>query len=151
MKTNNNPLMTIDNVSKEGSSRNGTGVIDQGRQNVAPLVKLGLDVHIASIVAVVQEGALPPKPARRLSRDQLLALVRQHVERGATVHCVQESCGFDLVLHRELVAAGAQSMLITPIRLDEARWPDQRRGRGRARLSLTGYQHINPHFMKKVH
>jgi transposase len=121
MKTNNNPLMTINNVSKEASHRNATGVIDQGRQKVAPMIKLGLDVHIASIVAVVQEGALPPKPARRLSRDQLLALVGQQVERGAAVHCVQESCGFGFVLHRELIAAGAQSMLITPIRLDEAR------------------------------
>src|SRR6476619_1761560 len=121
MKTNNNPLMTINNVSKEGSPRNATGVIDRGRQKVAPEIKLGLDVHIASIVAVVQEGALPPKPARRLSRDQLLALVRQEVERGGAVHCVQESCGFGFVLHRELVAAGAKSMLITPIRLDEAR------------------------------
>ena len=85
------------------------------------MIKLGLDVHIASIVAVMQEGTLPPKPARRLSREQLLALVRQQVERGAAVHCVQESCGFGFVLHRELVDAGAKSMLITPIRLDEAR------------------------------
>jgi transposase len=126
MKTNNNPLMTINKVSREASRRNRTGAIDRGRecQGVGPLLKLGLDVHIASIVAVIQEGALPPKPARRLSRGELLALIQQHVERGATVHCVQESCGFGFVLHRELVAAGAQSMLITPIRLDEA-------GRGR--------------------
>ena len=79
------PLMTINNVSKEASHRNATGVIDQGRQKVAPMIKLGLDVHIASIVAMVREGALPPKPARRLSREQLLALVRQQVERGAAL------------------------------------------------------------------
>jgi len=34
---------------------------------------------------------------------------------------VQESCGFGFVLHRELVAAGAQSFLITPIALNGQR------------------------------
>ena len=39
--------------------------------------------------------------------------------------CVQESCGFGFVLHRRLVAAGAQSFLITPIALNGARKTDK--------------------------
>jgi transposase len=38
---------------------------------------------------------------------------------------VQESCGFGFVLHRELVAAGAQSFLITPIALNGQRKTDK--------------------------
>jgi hypothetical protein len=92
-------------------------------------IVLGLDVHIASIMVVLRRGALPPEPARRLDRRQLLALVGQFVASGATVHCVQESCGFGFVLHRELEAAGAKSIVITPVRLDV-----QRRGRKTDRL-----------------
>jgi transposase len=38
---------------------------------------------------------------------------------------VQESCGFGFVLHRQLVAAGAQSFLITPIALNGKRKTDK--------------------------
>src|SRR6185503_16959760 len=38
---------------------------------------------------------------------------------------VQESCGFGFTLHRELVAAGAQSFLITPIALNGPRKTDK--------------------------
>jgi transposase len=38
---------------------------------------------------------------------------------------VQESCGFGFVLHRELLAAGAQSFLITPIALNGKRKTDK--------------------------
>jgi len=41
------------------------------------------------------------------------------------VYCVQESCGFGFVLHRELAAAGAQSFLITPIALNGRRKTDK--------------------------
>lgn len=83
-------------------------------------IHLGLDVHIASIVVVVQHGVLAPEPARRLDRPQLLALVARWIAAGAQVHCVQESCGFGFVLHRELEAAGAHSMVITPVSLEES-------------------------------
>ena len=38
---------------------------------------------------------------------------------------MQESCGFGFVLHRELLAAGAQSFLITPIALNGKRKTDK--------------------------
>jgi transposase len=83
------------------------------------LLKLGLDVHIGRIVVVAQEGSLPPKPARRMSRGQLLKLIAEEVARGVGVACVQESCGFGFVLHRELEALGARSYVITPVRLED--------------------------------
>jgi transposase len=114
--------MTSTKLSEEDPQSNGPDASGDSAGRVgALLVKLGLDVHIASIMVVIQEGALPPKPARKVSRGQLLELVQRYVQREASVHCVQESCGFGFVLHRELVAAGAQSILITPVRLDEAR------------------------------
>jgi len=43
---------------------------------------------------------------------------------GYQVFCVAESCGFGSSLHRQLVAAGAQSFLITPIALNGQRKTD---------------------------
>lgn len=98
-----------------------TPVIDPAK----PLLKLGLDVHLASIMAVAQQDHSHPKSPRQFSREQLVAHVRQQVAEGFQVFCVQESCGFGFTLHRELVAAGAQSFLITPIALNGARKTDK--------------------------
>jgi transposase len=111
---NNNPLMTLNIVSKPSETSNPAMNPGPGR------IHLGLDVHIASIVVVLQRGLLPPEPARRLDRPQLLALVARLIASGAQVHCVQESCGFGFVLHRALEAAGAQSIVITPVRLEDS-------------------------------
>jgi len=90
-----------------------------------PLLKLGLDVHLEFLMAVAQKGHAALQAPRKFTREQLVAFVRQSVAAGAQVFCVQESCGFGFVLHRELVAAGAQSFLITPIALNGKRKTDK--------------------------
>jgi transposase len=85
----------------------------------APNLKIGLDVHLEWIVAVVQEGNQTPKAPRRFKRAELVDQIRKWKEVGHEIWCVQESCGFGFVLHRELEAAGATSFVITPIVLAE--------------------------------
>jgi transposase len=96
-------------------------VIDPGK----PMLKLGLDVHLEFIMAVAQKDHANPHAPRKFTRNQLLAQVRKWIAEGFQVFCVQESCGFGFVLHRELVAAGAQSFLITPIALNGKRKTDK--------------------------
>jgi len=96
-------------------------VIDPGK----PLLKLGLDVHLEFIMAVAQKDHANPHAPRKFTRDQLVVQVRKWVAEGFQVFGVQESCGFGFVLHRELVAAGAQSFLITPIALNGQRKTDK--------------------------
>lgn len=98
-----------------------TAVIDPAK----PTLKLGLDVHLESIMAVVQKDHGNPQAPRKFTRLQLVAQVKQWVAEGVQVFCVEESCGFGFVLHRELVAAGAQSFLITPIALNGQRKTDK--------------------------
>ena len=98
-----------------------TAVLDPAR----PLLKLGLDVHLEFIMAVVQHDHANPKAPRKFTNDELVKQVAQWVAEGQQVLCVQESCGFGFVLHRRLVAAGAQSFLITPIALNGARKTDK--------------------------
>ena len=80
-----------------------TAVIDPGK----PMLKLGLDVHLQFIMAVAQKDHANPHAPRKFTRAQLLAQVQKWVAEGFQVVCVQESCGFGFVLHRELLAAGA--------------------------------------------
>lgn len=98
-----------------------TAVMDPAR----PLLKLGLDVHLELIMAVAQHDHANPKAPRPFTNTQLVAQVKQWVAEGFQVFCVQESCGFGFTLHRELVAAGAQSFLITPIALNGKRKTDK--------------------------
>lgn len=98
-----------------------TAVIDPAK----PLLKLGLDVHLEFIMAVAQKGHANPHAPRKFTSEQLVAQVKQWVAEGFQVGCVQESCGFGFVLHRALVAAGAQSFLITPIALNGKRKTDK--------------------------
>ena len=90
-----------------------------------PRLALGLDVHLQSITAVAQKDHASLKAPRQFTRAQLVAFVQASVAEGLQVCCVQESCGFGFTLHRELVAAGAQSFLITPIALNGARKTDK--------------------------
>lgn len=90
-----------------------------------PLLKLGLDVHLDFIMAVVQQDHANPQAPRKFTNAQLVEQVKQWVAQGFQVFCVQESCGFGFTLHRELVAAGAQSFLITPIALNGQRKTDK--------------------------
>jgi transposase len=90
-----------------------------------PTLKLGLDVHLEFIMAVAQRDHASPQAPRKFSPDQLVAQVRQWTAEGLAVYGVAESCGFGFVLHRQLVAAGAQSFLITPIALNGKRKTDK--------------------------
>ena len=90
-----------------------------------PLLKLGLDVHLAFIMAVAQKDHSNPQSPRKFTNLELLAQVKRWVTDGFQVVCVQESCGFGFVLHRQLVEAGAQSFLITPIALNATRKTDK--------------------------
>jgi transposase len=90
-----------------------------------PALKLGLDVHLEFIMAVAQRDHASPQAPRKFSCEQLIVQIQKWTAEGLQVFCVQESCGFGFVLHRQLVAAGAQSFLITPISLNGQRKTDK--------------------------
>jgi transposase len=90
-----------------------------------PALKLGLDVHLDFIMAVVQRDHASAQAPRKFWPDQLVEQVRKWVAQGLAVYCAGESCGFGFVLHRRLVEAGAQSFLITPIALNGKRKTDK--------------------------
>ncbi len=89
------------------------------------MLKLGLDVHLQFIMAVVQRGHLGPQAPRKFTRPELVEQVKGWCAEGLQVFAVQESCGFGFVLHRQLLDVGAQSFLITPVVLNGKRKTDK--------------------------
>ena len=90
-----------------------------------PSLKLGLDVHLEFGMAVVQRDHAALQAPRKFTPAQLILQVQRWVAEGLIVYVVQESCGFGFVLHRQRVAAGAQSFLITPLALNGKRKTDK--------------------------
>lgn len=81
-------------------------------------IKLGLDVDLRNVAVAIQCEGGSIGPARKFSREQLIAWVKQKVAQGHAVHAVSECCGFGYTLHEQLVAAGARSIMTTPMRLN---------------------------------
>lgn len=84
---------------------------------------VGLDVDLHFVVAAIQCDHGVIKPAQKLTRPQLLKWVREQTAAGHEVHTVYEACGFGYTLHEELTAAGAVSLVTTPVPLS----PERRR------------------------
>jgi len=80
--------------------------------------KLGLDVDLRYIVAAMQCGRGTIGSARKFLRGQFIAWVKERTAAGQSVFTVYECCGFGYTLHQELVAAGAHSIVTTPMRLN---------------------------------
>jgi transposase len=108
--------------------------------------KLGLDVDLKNIVVAIQCERGVIKPAQKFSRAQLIAWVKEKTAAGHRVHTVYECCGFGYTLHEQLTAAGAASIVTTPMRLNLERRRKNDRLDARelcVRLSryLEGHQH----------
>ena len=63
--------------------------------------------------------------AQKFSRARLLDWIQKQVAAGHEVHTVYEACGFGYTLHHALAAAGARSIVTTPMRLS----PERRRNK----------------------
>jgi len=77
-------------------------------------VRIGMDVHLHQVVAVIRIGAKAFRAARQFTLPAMVAEVARLVAQGYQVHCVQESCGFGFTFHHQLVAAGAHSVVCAP-------------------------------------
>ena len=100
---------------------NNTSELELGRAAVstAVTIKFGLDVHATQVTSCRQiEGRLP-QPAQKLSVEQVLQQVADHIARGHVVYTCYEAgpCGYGL--HRKLTALGAINLVVAPQRWDE--------------------------------
>jgi hypothetical protein len=81
----NSTLHDRTKLIKPGAGGNGA----MGRQ----VFKLGLDVDLRSIAVAIQCERGRIGPARKFTREQLIAWVKQKIAQGHRVHAVSECCG----------------------------------------------------------
>jgi len=127
--------MINNDMKSESASLEATRGQFNGRPSA---IKLGIDVHQAFNVVVVQEGGSHPKPAQRMSKEAFLAwaarLRRNHP--AAAIHAVYEACGFGFGLQRQLVALGIECQVVSPQKLDERQQRVKTDGRDAKALCL---------------
>lgn len=82
-------------------------------------IKLGLDVHAASIVVVRIIENSAPQPAQSFTPAQFRQWARTQLELAETVHSCYEAGPFGFVLHRDLTALGIKNVVTQPVCLDE--------------------------------
>ena len=96
-----------------------TDVAGDNRSKESCPIKLGVDIHRESYVAVAQHGQEHPKPPRKFLPTEFVPWVERLIAAGHEVAVVYESCGFGFDLQRQLQSLGAACYVISPQKLDE--------------------------------
>lgn len=113
---------TPDNMNKCLHTELSSPERTRGQFNDRPrTIKLGIDVHQAFYVVVVQEGGSNPKPPQRFHKEAFLhwAAKLRAKHPGVQLHAVYEACGFGFGLQRALSALGIECQVVCPQKLDE--------------------------------
>lgn len=147
-KTNLKPIHDMNTTTPIPAQRNS---VVSARAAAPQTFKLGLDVDLRQVVVATQceRGAIAL--AQKFTRAQLIAWVQAEVRAGHTVHTVYECCGFGYTLHEELVAAGAHSLVTTPMRLNlERRRKNDRMDARELCVRLSRYLDGHRHELRPV-
>ena len=91
----------------------------QARANGQPLMKIGIDAHLGSLVTVEQCDEQAPKAPRKLGVEGLLRLVTEHRREGRAVFACYEAGPLGFGLHAPLTQAGACNLVVRPRALAE--------------------------------
>ena len=103
------------------TTTNAKKLIERILASKCEVVKLGVDVHARDVVVCVQlDGSLPQR-AQKMDAEQLVVLASALVKAGRKVHVCQETgpCGYGL--HRRLLQAGADSLVVVATALADGR------------------------------
>jgi len=92
---------------------------EQAANKKHQLIKLGLDVHADTIVVVRILDHSAPQPAQRFTWAKFREWIKTQLTLAAAVHSCYEAGPFGYGLHRELVGAGVQNLVVQPVCLDE--------------------------------
>lgn len=133
----------------DGSNLNKAGHV--GNAAVGQVFKLGLDVDLRLAVVAIQCGYGAIELAQKFTRARLIQWIAKQVGAGHAVHTVYEACGFGYTLHYALVAAGAHSIVTTPMRLSlERRRKNDRLDARQLCVRLARYLDGQVHELKPV-
>jgi transposase len=87
---------------------------------------VGIDLVLKTPAAALIFGGVTPLYLGKHAREVWLQLAAWLAKEGCEVHVVQEACGFGWEFHRQLEAAGAQSVVVAPEEIGGKRKTDKR-------------------------
>jgi hypothetical protein len=90
------------------------------------VICVALDLEVAGAAVAVTFRGKAPRYFGKSSREEILGALKPLVALGNRVVCVQEICGFGYCFHRELQAAGVESLVVAPEALNGRRKTDKR-------------------------
>ena len=108
-------------MSTKQNQTNSEVRAEQAASKPHQTIKLGLDVHAESIVVVRILDQCPPQPAQKFSPAGFRSWVKRQVGLAEQVHSCYEAGPLGYGLHRELVRAGVNNLVVQPVCLDERR------------------------------
>jgi len=92
---------------------------EQAASKQLETIKLGLDVHAASIMVVRILDHSAPQPAQKFTPAKFKEWVKTQLSLATAVHSCYEAGPFGYGLHRDLVKLGIQNLVVQPVCLDE--------------------------------
>ena len=90
------------------------------------VICVALDVEVAGAAVAVSRRGKAPRYFGKSGREEILGTMKSLADLGNQVVCVQEACGFGYCFHRELQAAGVESLVVAPEPLNGRRKTDKR-------------------------
>ena len=90
------------------------------------VICVALDLEVAGAAVAVSSRGKAPRYFGKSGREEILGTMKSLAGLGHQVICVHEACGFGYCLHRELQAAGAESLVVAPEPLNGRRKTDKR-------------------------
>ena len=114
------------------------GRILETTEQTTGVICVALDLEVAGAAVAMSFRGETPRYFGKSSREEILGAVKPLVALGNRVVCVQEVCGFGYCFHRELQAAGVESLVVAPEALNGRRKTDKRDA-GKLCLLLVDY------------
>lgn len=135
MKTKNTPISSKENVN-----------------DLAEVIKLGLDIHASKYVVARQVDEAPPQSAQSFDLDGFMRYVGKQLRLGKKVYCCYEAGCFGYWLHRRLEAMGVTNFVVRARNWDEygKRVKTDNRDATALLNNLDRYLHGNRHAMTPV-
>ena len=90
------------------------GRILETTEQTTGVICVALDLEVAGAAVATSFRGKAPRYFGKSSREEILGAVKPLVALGNRVVCVQEVCGFGYCFHRELQAAGVESLVVAP-------------------------------------
>jgi transposase len=114
------------------------GRILETTEQTTGVICVALDLEVAGAAVAMSFRGKTPRYFGKSSREEILGALKPLVALGNRVVCVQEICGFGYCFHRELQAAGVESLVVAPEALNGRRKTDKRDA-GKLCLLLVDY------------